>query len=470
MRTHTVVSVRGSSSMTVSRIRVGSAYTAKQDAREALAAEGYAVNPAHASDLLARIPEISFRDIDTAMKRRDLSFEEAFVGMCYVLRATNRMFRDATQRFFADIECADDALAGREFLNGMAVKEAWSRVTAEEIAGMVAAAQFDIICPIGGAGDLFEICGTGGDIGFPPFERPRKVFNVSTLSSLVIASCGIRTMKHGSYANTSAVGSTDAIERFGARVEQRGRAAFERLFDATGYCFTDAHVVKTIHDLSHLPPRHETVNHIIGPMTPPIARTTRFHKVMGVSEKVHPEDVARAFALLHARGIIRVGNVAVLTGLDADIDAHRVLDRTLVKDHAILDELSPYASVVAFVRDGEYAGTFLLHPSDFGVAFPGGNGVALENTAEVLHEANVAALTGRDPVLTQYLAMNAGLALFVADRMSHPDAFDRERGPSRDALRECSRRCRSMVADGGPWALLRKYVEATGGDAHALDR
>lgn len=449
--------------MRVSQIEVGAAYQAKQAAREALAAEGYTVTTIMLGDRAGLIREISFTDIDKAMKRRDLTFEEAYVGMCYVLRATNGVFAAATEALFAQVDCPDYRLAGREFLNGMAVKEGWAQVTPDEIAGMVTAARLDLVLELGYGGRVFEICGTGGDVGLPPRERPRKIINVSTLSSFVIASLGIPTMKHGSYANTSAVGSTDAIERFGARVEISSRAKFERLVADLGYAFTDAHVVKTIHDLSHLPPRHETVNHIIGPMTPPIAAATRLSKVLGVNEKVHPEDAAKAFAILHRIGAQAVGNVAVVTGLDTDIDPHVVLRRRFVKDHAVLDELSPYASVVAFVRDGSYAGTFLLHPKDFGVTFPGGNSIALENTVEVLQGANARALRGEDLVLADYLAMNAGLGLFVAEHLSDDAAFHPERGPNREVLQECVRRCRSAIAEGRPWDLLQRYVVATGG-------
>jgi len=273
----------------------------------------------------------------------------------------------------------------------------------------------------------------------------------------------VRTTKHGSYANTSAVGSTDALERFGVIVEQGSRAEIERLFQDVGYCFTDAHVVKTIHDLSHLSPKHETVNHLIGPMTPPVAAATRLDKVMGVNEKVHPEDVAKAFAELHRRGVQAIGNVAVVSGLDTDIDAHSILRRRFVKDHAILDELSPYSSVVAFVRNGVYGGTFLLHPSDFGVRCVNSS-IALENRPEVLVRANEDALRGRNSALADYLAMNAGLALYTAEHLDVDGAFHEQRGPNRELLAECARRCRTAIAEERPWELLQRYVQATGGN------
>ncbi|MDO8424920.1 MAG: hypothetical protein Q7T01_00145 [bacterium] len=447
----------------ISQIELGSAYQPKQEAREALARDAqYAMDRAAHATAKHLLPTTSFREIDAAMKRRDLTFDEAFVGMCYVLRATNRVFAAATEQHFTDLDGMDCRIAGREFLNGMAMKEAWGQLTPGEIAGMVTAAMQDLVVRMPFSESVLETCGTGGDLGLPPRDKPRKVINASTLSSLVVASLGIPTMKHGSYANTSAVGSTDAVERFGARIEHRRVADLAAVFERSGFSYTDAHVVKTIHDLSHLAPRHETVNHLIGPMTPPVAKEATLHKVMGVNEKVHPEDVALAYQLIHGCGAQRIGNAAIVTGLDADIDAHRVCDRRLVKDHAVLDELSPFASVVAFVRDGAYVGSHLMHLSDFGIGAMNG-AIGIENTASLLQRANLDALTGRVPALTDYLAMNAGLALFVARDMADEDAFCEGRGPNLDALRGCVHECRRAIGDGRALDLLKRYVQATGG-------
>lgn len=450
----------------ISRIIVGDAYRKKQEAREALA-KNYRVDVNACRGLFEQIQTISYGQIDAAMKRRDLLLEEAFVGMCYVLRATNASFAEATEPFFAGIECSDFRVIGREFLNGMAVKEAWHGVTEEEIAGLVIAAQFDVLAHPSYGDRVIETCGTGGDIGFGPAEKPRKTINLSTLSSLVLASLGVPTTKHGSYANTSAVGSTDAIERFGALVEQNSVEEIERIFSELRYYFSDAHVVKTIHDLSHLAPRHETINHVIGPMTPPVSRVTRLDKVMGVNEKIHPQRVAKAYQLLGERGEQRIGNIAVVSGLDVDIDTHRVTDERFVASHAILDELSPRSSVVAFVREGKYVGTFLLRPEDFGQTFPNGS-VELENRAEVLQRENERVLRGQNDRLCAYLAMNAALGLFVAEYLSRDDALDVQHGPNRDLLLTCFRRCRGALEEARPFELLKRYVTATGGTFKSL--
>ena len=58
-----------------------------------------------------------------------------------------------------------------------------------------------------GWGNLIDMVGTGGDgVG---------TFNISTASSLLVASCGVRVAKHGGRSVTSQSGSTDVVEQLG---------------------------------------------------------------------------------------------------------------------------------------------------------------------------------------------------------------------------------------------------------------
>lgn len=82
-------------------------------------------------------------------------------------------------------------------------------ITPEELAGFR-----DALIELCVAIDLsdfntIDLCGTGGD--------GKDTFNISTLSSLVVAGAGYHVAKHGNYGVSSACGSSNVVEYFGVK-------------------------------------------------------------------------------------------------------------------------------------------------------------------------------------------------------------------------------------------------------------
>ena len=450
-----------------------------QAVREQLAAAHYDAKAivAENKDILDIMYEMPFRVVGQKLvKGEPLSFEEAFVGMTFAVAATNRaMFHELQPRIQ---EAHQDPVLdqrellgpGQTFLTSMAQREAHGTLTAVEIAGMAAAAMMDINLRIGVNGHthgegILETSGMGGDKGFVVNGQKRKVINASTLSAVVLSSLDIPVIKHGSYSNTSKVGSTEAIEAMGVNIYQGSYSEIVDMLLSANFYFSDAHIAKTIHDLSHSPyMRHETINHIIGPMTPPIGKDVVLNKIIGVNEGVHPALIAKAYAILHQIRDQTVGNVIAVSGLSEDYQSSSdvsIHDQMGMRPYMMLDEVSPYKTLLGVVQNGEYKGTFLIDALDFGV-YLDPDQILIENAERDLLAANREALHGLNNGGSDYLALNAAIGLFAAEYLGLDDAIV-DGTLNTSYLRECFLRCKEAILSGKAGQHLEKIITASNG-------
>lgn len=79
--------------------------------------------------------------------------------------------------------------------------------------------------------ELLDIVGTGGD--------GKNTFNISTLSSFIVAGTGNKVAKHGNYAASSISGSSNVMEQLGYRFKTN-EAALKTELDNAGICFLHA--------------------------------------------------------------------------------------------------------------------------------------------------------------------------------------------------------------------------------------
>jgi anthranilate phosphoribosyltransferase len=82
--------------------------------------------------------------------------------------------------------------------------------TAEEMAGL-ASAMLEHATPITIAGPVTDLVGTGAD--------GAHTVNISTMATIVAASCGVRMAKHGNRAASSASGAADVLEALGVVID-----------------------------------------------------------------------------------------------------------------------------------------------------------------------------------------------------------------------------------------------------------
>ena len=93
-------------------------------------------------------------------------------------------------------------------------------------------ALLDLCIPVDMDGQhTVDLCGTGGD--------GKNTFNISTLSSFVVAGAGYKVTKHGNYGVSSVCGSSNVLEHLGYRFT-KDTDQLRRQLDRTNICFLHA--------------------------------------------------------------------------------------------------------------------------------------------------------------------------------------------------------------------------------------
>ena len=104
-------------------------------------------------------------------------------------------------------------------------------ITVEELSGF-RDALLELCTPVDLSGfNTIDVCGTGGD--------EKNTFNISTLTSFVVAGAGEKVAKHGNYSVSSACGSSNVLEHFGYQFTSDGDR-LKRELDRYNICFLHA--------------------------------------------------------------------------------------------------------------------------------------------------------------------------------------------------------------------------------------
>jgi anthranilate phosphoribosyltransferase len=231
---------------------------------------------------------------------------------------------------------------------------------------------------------VFDTCGTGGDRA--------HTFNVSTVSALVLAACGVRVAKHGNRSVSSQCGSADLFEALGVHIAADA-GTVERCLDEAGIAFLFA---PTFHpSMRHAGPTRKelgvrTAFNLLGPLTNPAGAS---RQLVGVPRPELTELVARSLALLGSE------RAWVVHGADG------------------LDEISTTGYTKVSECRGGAVNTFYVHPADFGLpkASPaqlrGGDAAANAEIARAI-------LAGERGAPRDIVLLNAAASLLVAGRVA----------------------------------------------------
>ena len=176
-------------------------------------------------------------------------------------------------------------------------------ITVEELSGF-RDALLELCSPV----DLSEfntidVCGTGGD--------EKNTFNISTLTSFVVAGAGEKVAKHGNYSVSSACGSSNVLEYYGYSFSN-DTERLKREIDRYNICFLHAPLFNPA--MKNVAPvrrslRIKTFFNMLGPMVNPSFPNNQLVGVFSL-------DVARLYNYLYQESDKRYCIVHSLDGYD----------------------------------------------------------------------------------------------------------------------------------------------------------
>ena len=79
--------------------------------------------------------------------------------------------------------------------------------------------------------ETIDLCGTGGD--------GKNTFNISTISSFVVAGAGYKVTKHGNYGVSSSCGSSDVLQQLGIKLSN-DEGYLKKCLDKGNFCYLHA--------------------------------------------------------------------------------------------------------------------------------------------------------------------------------------------------------------------------------------
>lgn len=262
-------------------------------------------------------------------------------------------------------------------------------------------------------GDLMDIVGTGGDC--------TNTFNVSTISSIVVAAAGIKVAKHGNRSVSSKCGSADVLEALGIKLDVT-KTQNEKILEEIGICFMFAPLYHSSMKFVAKPRKEmgvRTLFNILGPLASPAYAN---HEVLGVYDKELVEPMARVLSNL---GIKRAIVVHGQDGMD-EVSLCDITDAAEIRN----------GDITRFYINPENLGFNLCKPEELVGGDPEQN-----------KEIALRILKGEKGPKRDMVLLNSAVALYIIkDDVT---------------LKECVKIAADVIDSGKALAKLNAFIEAT---------
>jgi anthranilate phosphoribosyltransferase len=248
-------------------------------------------------------------------------------------------------------------------------------ITVDELQGF-RDAMLELCVPARFDQPVMDVCGTGGD--------GKNTFNMSTLSSFVVAAAGQPVAKHGNYGVSSACGSSNLLEYFGYKFTN-DIDELKRSLDRANICFMHAPLFHPA--MKNVAPiRKElgvkTFFNMLGPMVNPAFPTRQLVGVFNL-------ELARQYGYLYQN---TEKDFVILHSIDG------------------YDEVSLTGPFKFFFNGGEK----MLEPADLGLPRLTYDDIRGGSTVEESAKVFMNILEGKGtPAQVSAVIANAGMALYT---------------------------------------------------------
>lgn len=298
--------------------------------------------------------------------------------------------------------------------------------TVDELAGLVDVMLENALLLETG-NDAVDIVGTGGDL--------LGTVNISSMASIVLASCGIPVLKHGSKSASGKTGSSEMLEVLGIRLDLAPQQVTE-VFRKTGITFFFAPVF------------HPAMRHV-APIRKELGVPTTFNFLGPLANPAQPIATA-----------LGVANPAIAP-LMAQEMANRGRTALVFRSKDGLDELSSSTEADIWQVSGGKVTKFDLNPADLGIATTSLDALI---GGDAQHNASVASkLFAGDSfensqAISDVVALNAAAGLVAYELAKDPDQAEQ---PIVERFREAMMKTSQALKDGKAHQKLVEWSAAT---------
>ena len=256
--------------------------------------------------------------------------------------------------------------------------------TADEIAGGVYVLREKAL-KVKTYNNIVDTCGTGGD--------GKNTLNISTASSLLLASMGIKVAKHGNKALSSKCGSADVLEKLNVNINLKPEE-ISKSIEANNFGFMFA------------PNYHSAMKHV-GPTRKKIGKRTIFNLIGPLSS---PANVKRQVVGVYSKKWL-LPFAMVLKNLSSE-------HAWIVHSDDGMDEISPFAPTNVVELKNNSINEFKINPKELGIKFNNPDNL-LGNDPGYNASKIIEIFSGIDNEFSEAVCLNTAAALIVSKKFNN---------------------------------------------------